>query len=339
MTKRQKRWKIFGIVVAVIAVIWIIIAILPRQASTEGDNVFLSTDGTTMLIAHGGGNQEFPDNTMEAYYNAYSINSEVMLEADVSITADGVVIMSHDTSLDRRTNATGDIIDWTYTDLLAQKVDFGYYDSWTDSELGLETKYTNYAGVEVTPLDVTYPDGVDARDDEVFLVTTFEDMLVAFPDTLINIEIKQDGDTGMLALEEALRLVEEYDAFDRVMLASFHSEIFSALCDYYDSYQEEGITLLYSPEYGSAGTLVALDLLGLDALYTTPITALQIPTSLSILNFDYAAFVEMAHSHNIAVQYWTINDEETMRTLIEIGADGIMSDRPTLLQEVLDSYK
>ncbi len=339
MTKRQKRWMIAGIVLAAIFLVWLILAILPATDSTDGDNVFLMDDGTTMLIAHGGGNQEFPDNTMEAYYNAYSINSDVMIEADVSITADGVVIMSHDTSLDRRTNATGDIIDWTYTDLLEQKVDFGYYDSWTDSDAGLNTKYTNYAGVEVTPLDVTYPEGVEVRDTEVFLVTTFEDVLIAFPDTLINIEIKQDGDTGMLALEEALRLVEKYEAFDRVMLASFHSEIFDALCDYYDSYQEEGITLMFSPEYGSAGTLVALNILGIDCLYTTPITALQIPTSLSILDFDYAAFVEMAHEHNIAVQYWTINDEDTMRALIEIGADGIMTDRPTLLQEILDSYK
>ncbi len=337
MTKKQKGWMIAGIVVAVIFVAWLIIALVPPAASTEGDNVFM-TYGDTMLIAHGGGNQEFPDNTMEAYYNAYSISSDVMIEADVSITADGVVIMSHDTTLNRRTNATGNIIDWTYTDLLEQKVDFGYYDSWANCDLGLETKYTNYAGEQVTPLDVSYPDGVEARDDEVFLVTTFEDVLVAFPDTLINIEIKQDGDTGLSALAEALRLVELYDAFDRVMLASFHSEIFDELCDQYDSYQDEGITLMFSPEYGSAGTLVALNILGMDSLYSTPITALQIPTSLSILNFDYANFVEMAHEHNIAVQYWTINDEETMRTLIEIGADGIMTDRPTLLQEVLDSY-
>ncbi len=333
MSKRAKRWIIYLIIIALIAEAWIVIALLPRAQSVEGDNIFIT--GSTMLIAHGGGNQEFPDNTMEAYYNAYSINSDVMLEADVSITADGVVIMSHDTTLDRRTDATGNICDWTYTDLLEQKVNFGCYDGW-DSTAN-DTLYTNYDGVAVTPLDVSYPEGVEARDDEIFLVTTFEDMLIAFPDTLINIEIKQDGDTGMKALAEALRLVEQYDAFDRVMLASFHTEIFDELCQLYDSYQDKGITLMFSPEYGSAGTLVALDILCLDSLYATPITALQIPTSLSILTFDNADFVEMAHSHNIAVQYWTINDEDTMRALIEIGADGIMTDRPTLLQEVLDS--
>jgi glycerophosphoryl diester phosphodiesterase len=43
--------------------------------------------------------------------------------------------------------------------------------------------------------------------------------------------------------------------------------------------------------------------------------------------------------HNIAVHYWTINDEETMRTLIEKGVDGIMTDRPTLLNSILSEYR
>jgi glycerophosphoryl diester phosphodiesterase len=49
---------------------------------------------TPLLIAHGGGNQEFPDNTLEAYYHAYSIDPRVMLETDVNITKDGVIILS-----------------------------------------------------------------------------------------------------------------------------------------------------------------------------------------------------------------------------------------------------
>ena len=43
--------------------------------------------------------------------------------------------------------------------------------------------------------------------------------------------------------------------------------------------------------------------------------------------------VDRAHQHGQAVQYWTINDKETMAHLIEIGADGIMTDNPILLRE------
>ena len=56
--------------------------------------------------------------------------------------------------------------------------------------------------------------------------------------------------------------------------------------------------------------------------------------------FDLAtkSFVNAAHRHNLAVHYWTINDEDEMRHLIEIGADGIMTDYPHRLKAVYDSY-
>jgi glycerophosphoryl diester phosphodiesterase len=43
-----------------------------------------------------------------------------------------------------------------------------------------------------------------------------------------------------------------------------------------------------------------------------------------------------AKAHGLAIHYWTINDEDVMRELIEKGADGIMTDRPTLLRQILD---
>ena len=46
-----------------------------------------------------------------------------------------------------------------------------------------------------------------------------------------------------------------------------------------------------------------------------------------------------AHKHNISVHYWTIDDEDDMRHLIEIGADGIMTNYPHRLKKVYDSYK
>ena len=50
------------------------------------------------------------------------------------------------------------------------------------------------------------------------------------------------------------------------------------------------------------------------------------------------AMVDAAHSQNLAVHYWTINDPDEMRMLIDIGADGIMSDYPHRLAEVYAEY-
>ena len=114
--------------ITLVAVLFIlaVLAVVPRPANYDGDNPMMKDGELPLLIAHGGGNREFPDNTIEAFYNAYSVDQRVMMETDVSITADGVVILSHDTTLDRKTNVVGNISDWTYADLIAQRVDFGY---------------------------------------------------------------------------------------------------------------------------------------------------------------------------------------------------------------------
>ena len=69
---------------------------------------------------------------------------------------------------------------------------------------------------------------------------------------------------------------------------------------------------------------------------------MQIPTSYDVgieISLDKRTFIKRAHRRNIAVQYWTINDAETMRELIELGCDCIMTDNPELLSQVLDEYR
>lgn len=307
-----------------------------------------SADSLPILIAHGGGNREFPDNTLEAFYNAYSVDPRVMMETDVSITKDGVVILSHDVRLDRKTNVTGEIADWNYADLIAQKVDFGYTNK-TKSQVRVEgselVKFTTDDGKTVTPLDVPYPDGVEPRDTEVFLATTLEELIVSFPENRINVEIKQEGELGMQCMKEILRLLEEHNAWDRVVLASFHNDIYAE----YQRLQKAGevpATFMCSPGLGNAALFYVLQLLELDAFYGEKTCVFQLPTDYDIsagpieLTFDLATehLINTAHKHNLAVHYWTINDKDEMRMLIELGADGIMSDYPHRLAEVYAEY-
>ena len=49
--------------------------------------------------------------------------------------------------------------------------------------------------------------------------------------------------------------------------------------------------------------------------------------------------IDRAHRRNIAVQYWTINDADEMRELIELGCDCIMTDDPVLMKQILDEYR
>lgn len=54
-----------------------------------------------------------------------------------------------------------------------------------------------------------------------------------------------------------------------------------------------------------------------------------------LLFFITIQIIPPAHRRNMAVQYWAINDNKEMKRLIEIGADGLMTDRPDLIKEVL----
>ena len=344
----KKFLKVLGAIILVLAIAWLVCFLLPKPQNFALENPMLKTGELPILIAHGGGNREFPDNTLEAFYNAYSVDPRVMMETDVSITKDGVVILSHDVRLDRKTNMTGEIADWNYADLMAQKVDFGYTNKTKSQKLveGSElVKFTTDDGKTVTPLDVTYPEGVEPRDNEVFLATTLEELITCFPNNAINVEIKQEGEKGMECMEEVLRLLEKHNAWDRVVLASFHNDIYAE----YQRLQKAGEvpeSFMCSPGLGNAALFYVLQLLELDVFFGEDTCVLQLPTEYELeagpieLTIDLATegLIDAAHKHNMAVHYWTINDRDEMRMLIELGADGIMSDYPHRLQEVYGEY-
>lgn len=339
--KTRKKLAALAILLASIITVYIVIALFPRTNNYDGKNTMMKEGDMPILIAHGGGNREFPDNTLEAFYNAYSVSADVMMETDVSITKDGVVILSHDTTLDRKTNVTGEIADWNYSDLMAEQVNFGYTNQTKDGKLVSGTEkvfFTNDEGVRVLPTNVDYPKGVEPRHSTVFLATTLEELIVAFPDNRINVEIKQSGELGKAAFAAVIKLLEKHDAFDRVVLASFHPEIY----DEFKTWQSEGkvpAEFMYSPATNGATEFFILHLLGLDNLFGDRMCVFQLP--MEELGFKLATkrLVENAHLHNLAVHFWTINGKDDMKYLIEIGADGIMTDYPHRLAEVYAEYK
>lgn len=335
--KKRKALRVTAIVLAAAALLWLTLFLLPRQHNYEPDNPMRRDGELPILIAHGGGNGEFPDNTLEAFYNAYSVDPRVMMETDVSITRDGVIILSHDTTLDRKTNVTGAIADWNYSDLMEQKVDFGYTNKTKGGvRVGELDHFSDENGVDKYPTDVVYPEGVEPRDETVFLATTLEDLLTAFPENRINVEIKQSGELGLRALREILRLLEKHDAFDRVVLASFHEEMYDEFKRLKNS-GEVPENFMFSPAYDAATEFYVLQLLGVDLFFTDKMCVFQLPTEEYGLDLATRGMIRAANRHNMAVHYWTINDIDEMKHLIEVGADGIMTDYPHRLKEVYDS--
>ena len=332
------RIRTVALILLVLFAAYAVMAVMPRPVNYKGDNPMLKDGDLPIIVAHRGGRDEFPQNTLEAFYNAYSIDENVIMETDVNLTKDGVLILLHNELLDATTNVTGLASDWNYTDLIAERVDFGYDNPTEDTVLAGEREYFTVDGERRLPTDVVYPEGVEPRDTEIYLATTLEEMLVAFPHNRISVEIKQSGELGIRAVAEAVRLLEKYDAFDRVILASFHSEIFKEFkrLDKQDLVPD---SFMYSPGIMGIAKFYILMTLGIDSMYFDGVALLQIPMEEYGLSFATKRLIKEAHKHNLAVHYWTIDDEEDMRLLIDIGADAIMTDKPSLLKKVLDEYK
>lgn len=324
---------IFLIICIIIVSFFAVCNVLPRPQNYEGDNPLRKSGDAPILVAHRGGDGEFPGNTLEAFYNAYGVDERVIMETDINITKDGVLILCHETSLDKRTNVKGDIIDWTYSDMIAQKVNFGYHNKSESNDL---YPFANEYGDEIKPSDLEgYPEGLEGRDPEIYLATTLEELLVAFPNNIISIEVKQGGEIGLKAVAAAVKLVEKYDAFDRVIFASFKDEIFEEY-KRLDKSGEVPESFMYSPSLMGAVKYVALYFLGLDVFYDDGISVLQIPIEEYGIGLSSKRLISNARKHNIATHYWTINDVEEMQMLIDNGADAIMTDYPHKLKALLD---
>ena len=254
--------------------------------------------GPPLLFAHQGGADLRPSNTLLAFQNAAELGVDV-LELDVHLTADDDLVVIHDDTVDRTTNGTGNVGDMTVAEL--KQLDAGY---------------------DFTPDDgATYPyrgQGVT--------IPTLDEVLDAFPDYRINIEIKDDD---MHAAERLSQIIGAHKAQERVIVVSFHDDPLS----YFRKLQPFVATGAGPSE---TRTFYILSAIYLSRFHRPHADAYQVPVSHGSAHFDTTKFIDHAHSMNQQVHFWTINDADEMRRLLQLGADGIMTDRPDLGMEVFE---
>jgi glycerophosphoryl diester phosphodiesterase len=77
----------------------------------------------------------------------------------------------------------------------------------------------------------------------------------------------------------------------------------------------------------------------LEAAYSPDAQALQVPETFRDLRIVNRRFIEAAHARNLRVQAWVVNDIDSMKRLLELGVDGIMTDYPQRLLELIKKQK
>jgi glycerophosphoryl diester phosphodiesterase len=152
-------------------------------------------------------------------------------------------------------------------------------------------------------------------------IPTFEQVLDAFPGIRINVDLK-----GARAVEIMLELIRRKRADDRITLASFQLR-----------------TLVQVRRHGYGGETAlsqgeVATLLGLPAMLWRQLpftgTAAQVPVRAGRIHFDRAAFIAKCHSIGLRVDFWTVDDRAEAARLLELGADGIMTNDPGAIRSL-----
>ena len=247
---------------------------------------FLRKDGSVgpLAFAHRGFSLDGLENSMAAFTAAVELGT-MHLETDVHTTSDGVLLVFHDSSLDRVTDSKGKIAELTAAEVAGARI----------------------GGVEPVP--------------------TLEELVTTLPHARLNLDVKDWNSVSPMAAA-----IEKYGVHDRVLVTSFS-----------DRRRRAVLARLSRRVASSAGSALT----GLFVLFgpvlpvplarklLSGVDVFQVPVRYGRLPVVTPGFVRRAHRLGRQVHVWTINDPVEMERLLDLGVDGIVSDRLDLLKEVL----
>jgi len=246
--------------------------------------------GHPLVLAHRGGGDEAPENSLDAVAHMRSLGIR-HFETDAHATADGVVVLHHDDTVDDAPDTRGG---GTISEL-----------TW-DQIRGMPT-----ASGQPMPL--------------------LGEVLEAAPDLYLNIDAKTDD-----VVDPLLDVLSDHDAVDRVLIASFSEPRLERI-----RARVPADRLTTSLGVSAVARLAAAAQTGTHPdSWRVPgprrgVRAVQVPQTYRRMPVVTARFVATAHAYGLAVHVWTVNDAADMARLLDMGVDGLITDRPTLARELL----
>ena len=265
---------------------------------------------TPLVIAHQGGNRLRPGNTFAAFDHALAIGADV-LEMDVHAAGDGHLVVIHDATLERTTNGVGAVSEQTLAELKA--LDAGYH--WP------------YVGKDGEP-EFELPADLIGRQpyrEQGLSIPTLAEMFERYPDSRMIIEIKPADAVAAAMLCDLLNV---YERGELTVVASASDEAMQA-------FRSACPDVATSASSREVRWFAMLHRVGLLRLFTARALALQIPQAREGMEFMTPELMADAHDLHLHVDFWTLNEPAQMEAALAVGADGIMTDRPDLLLELL----
>jgi glycerophosphoryl diester phosphodiesterase len=306
-----------------------VIALMLPSAASAATNPWLGK--RVLNIAHQGGEDEFPSNTLYAFKRSVKAGA-AMLELDVGVTRDGKVVVSHDTTLDRVTNGHGTIASHTLEQI--RKLDGAYWFHPGDDAYRHGSKKAAYRLRGIATGKRKPPKGYKRAD---FRVTTLAEVMQAFPKTPINVEIK-----GRTKAEAEAEYLLNADVVARLLRKTKRRDLIVV------SFNQKAVDRFHQlvPAMPTAPGIdgAAAFLLG-GGSPGDGVVAFQLPITYQLgaqtLSVTNAANVAKAHQAGYAWHTWLSDDGESPGTwtqLIDWCVDGVMTARPVAFEKVLRSH-
>ncbi len=298
----------------------------PPEASTVADLLALDRP---IVIAHAGGDFEGPHSTLYAYTEA-ALDGVDVLELDVMLTADRVLVVQHDDTVDRTTEATGRVRELTFAELRA--LDNAYWfsgNTWSNHSLSPES----YTLRGIRSGAVPPPAGYAPED---FAVPSFRQVALAFPDRVLDVELKIPGDSSgapdlAWAIEGARVLADEITALgrkDSVVVVSFDVDVLAA-------FRQFAPGVATSP---GLETLVSW-YLGQPVEFAPTDVAFQVPPVYAGVEVLTPDVIARAHADGFKVWVWMDDSSQENATffadLLDRGIDGLLVARPSVALDVI----
>jgi len=327
-------------VILILSIIYIILAVLPFARKYNKKNEWRNHD-KVLIIPHGGAKELYPENTLYAFEKTYKYD---VFEIDLVLTKDNQLITHHDLNLKMH---LGD----DYKNVLVRDKTYG--------EILELFKNNDYPFAR----NFTKPDGskpylnLEKDDDDLnkMVPTTLRYMFENYNDKRYILELKDTliEEDFVKAVEVLIDLVEEFDMDDKIIVSSFSDDVIKEF--------KKNSKIHTSTATNATFKFVLLSAFNLDFFHKPKDAALIIPINQKVskaqaniikylpvkhkfmknentTDLAQKSLIRNAKRHNMAVIYWTINDPDEMRLLIELGVDGIITDRPDLLEEILNEY-
>lgn len=231
---------------------------------------------------------------MHAFRQSHSVGSDV-LDLDLQMSKDRVLVLIHDTTVERTTDGQGKVSEMTWSEL--EKLDAAYNFTLDGKSFGLRGQ-----GIGIPRLS---------------------DVLEAFPDWKLQIEVKK---APLDIAPELAKVLREHGAEDRVLLSCFDEEMMAEL-------RRHCPEVASSATPSEIRNFVIASKLHLEGVLSPKYSALQIPLRTGGWELVTPRTVQAAKNRGVHVLPWTIDTDADLEICRQAGVDGFNTNFPTKMEK------